>query len=152
MNATMSRRAFLAASALTPLALAGCGSQTSAQEPPAINYGRDVCDRCGMIISDELFAGALVAADGKTKVFDDVGELLQTVREEGLRGRRAWAHDRTTAAWIDAVNASYVQGDAGTTPMGTGVVAFAKGEDAGAFAAEHGGEILSWNDATGARS
>ena len=146
----MTRRAFLATAALAPLALAGCGSQTSAQEPPAINYGRDVCQRCGMIISDERFAGALVAADGSAELFDDVGEMVQTVGEEGLQSRRAWAHDRNSAAWIDAVMASYVQGDAGTTPMGTGIVAFASGEAAQAFAAEHGGALLSWNDAISA--
>jgi copper chaperone NosL len=147
MNVTLTRRALLVASALAPLVLVGCGGQTSAQEPPTISYGRDVCQRCGMIISEERFAGALVTAGGDAALFDDVGELVLTVQEEGLDNRRAWAHDRGTGAWIDAVSASFVRGDAGATPMGTGVVAFAQRDDADAFTAEHGGSVMTWNEA-----
>jgi nitrous oxide reductase accessory protein NosL len=141
------RRAVLAGAVLTPLALAGCGGQPAAAGPPQIAFGRDTCAACGMIISDERFAAALTVEDIEPVLFDDVGEMLQTVAAEGLAGRRAWAHDRESVAWLDAMTATYVRGDAGTTPMGTGFSAFANRDAAAAFAAEQGGDVMAWDDA-----
>jgi copper chaperone NosL len=137
---------------LAPLVvtLTGCGGGASATEPPEISYGRDTCDRCGMIISDDRFAAGLVAADGASAIFDDVGEMLQAVREEGLAERRAWVHDWLSREWTDATGATYVRVAPETTPMGTGFVAFGRREDAVAFAAERDGEIVSWAEAIGA--
>ena len=100
-----------------------------------------------MIISDERFAAVLTADDGEPMLFDDVGEMLQTVAVEGLDGRRAWAHDRDSKTWIDATTATYVAGDAAATPMGTGIVAFAGRDAAAALAAEQGAAFASWEDA-----
>lgn len=140
---------FVASSLLAPLLLGGCGGQVDAALPPAITYGRDTCDRCGMIISDERFAAALVAADGSARLFDDAGEMLLSVTEAGLDGQRAWVHDRNSAEWIDATTATYARGAPETTPMGTGYVAFARREDAVAFAAQPGGagQVLTWQEA-----
>jgi copper chaperone NosL len=141
------RRGFVGGTLLTPLVLAGCGSQAASAGPPEIAYGRTVCDACGMIISDERFAAALTADTAEPVVFDDVGEMLQAVAAEGLNGRRAWAHDRESKTWIDAATATYVAGDPATTPMGTGIVAFASRDAAEAFAAAHGAAFASWEDA-----
>ncbi|MFN8590096.1 MAG: nitrous oxide reductase accessory protein NosL [Thermomicrobiales bacterium] len=150
MNASvlLSRRIVLAGAALTPLALIGCGGQPAAAGPPEISYGRDTCDRCGMIISEERFAAALTSGSGEPMLFDDPGELLLTVAEQGRQDRHAWVHDRANGKWIDATTAAYVRGDDGATPMGTGVVAFAKREDAAAFRATSGGDVLTWDEAT----
>jgi copper chaperone NosL len=143
-----SRRVFLGGAVACPLLLAACGGgQPAAAAPPEISYGRDTCDRCGMIISDERYAGGLVAAEGTNLLFDDVGEMLQSVAEDGLGGRRAWAHDWNSGAWIDAATASYVRADPAMTPMGTGFAAFAARQDAESFAAEHDGAVMTWDDA-----
>jgi copper chaperone NosL len=149
MNAerTITRRVVIAGALLTPFVLAGCGGQAASAGPPEIAYGRDTCARCGMIISDERFAAALTSESGEAILFDDVGEMLQTVAEESLGARLAWANDRNEKGWFDATKGVYVRGDAKTTPMGTGVVAFNTRDGAEAFAAEFGGTVLSWNDA-----
>lgn len=139
------RRLFLGGALLSPLVLAACGGEeTSGAKPPAISYQRDTCDRCGMIISDERYAAGLVAPDGTAELFDDAGEMVLTVREDGLQGRSSWAHDWSGGGWIDGAAAHYVRGDAEMTPMGTGVVAFATAEAAEAYAAEHDGELVTW--------
>lgn len=144
-----SRRVFLGGALLGPLLLAGCGGeQTDAAAPPEINFGRDTCDSCGMIISDERYAAALVAADGTTEIFDDIGEMMQAVRAEGLNARRAWVHDWDSREWIDATSATYVQGDPEATPMGTGIVAFTTKDGAEAFAAESNGPMVTWENLT----
>ncbi|MEZ4563452.1 MAG: hypothetical protein R2853_12005 [Thermomicrobiales bacterium] len=76
VNARVNRRALVLSSPLTPLFLGSCGGQTETRLPPKISYDRDTCTRCGMIISDERFAAALVAPDGSVQLFDDVGEVF----------------------------------------------------------------------------
>ncbi|MCC7023719.1 MAG: nitrous oxide reductase accessory protein NosL [Thermomicrobiales bacterium] len=142
-----SRRTFVGGALLAPLILAGCGAATDAEAPPAITYDRDTCARCGMIISDERYAGGLVAEDGTARLFDDVGEMLQSVRESGLNGQRAWAHDWGSRDWIDATTAIFVKGDPKSTPMGTGIVAFASRDAADAYIAEQGGTAMTWEEA-----
>lgn len=148
MNAgsPLTRRLFLAGAALTPLALTGCGGGPAAAAPPDISYGRDTCDRCGMIISDERFAAAVTSEESEPLLFDDAGEMVETVAETGLESRYAWARDHGGAGWLDATKAVYVRGDESTTPMGTGVVAFGKRDGAASFQAEFGGEILTWDE------
>ncbi|MCA9877724.1 MAG: nitrous oxide reductase accessory protein NosL [Thermomicrobiales bacterium] len=149
MTPRLTRRAFIGSSLLAPLLLGSCGGQTDAAQPPEITYGRDTCVRCGMIISDERFAAALVAPDGSVRLFDDAGEMLTTVTEEALEGQRAWVHDRHGAQWIDATTATYALGAPETTPMGTGYVAFARREDAETFAAQPDslGQVWTWPEA-----
>lgn len=149
LHSCLTRRVFVAGSLLLPLALTGCGGdQADAAMPPDISYGRDVCDRCGMIIGDERYAGGLVAADGTAEIFDDIGEMLQSVRETTMDDRQVWAHDWASREWINADTAAFVWATPETTPMGTGLHAFSNQEAAAAFAAEQGIEehALTWAD------
>lgn len=144
----LTRRGFTAGMVLTPLALTGCGGEPAdTARPPEINYDRDTCDRCGMIISDDRYASGLVAADGSADLFDDIGEMLKSVRETGLGTDRAWVHDWLSREWIDATTAIYVRAAPELTPMGTGIVAFKQRQDAEAFAAERDGQLLTWAEA-----
>lgn len=56
----------------------------------------------------------------------------------------AWVHDYTTEQWLDASDAWYVRSPEIQTPMGGGIVAFAKREDADSLAAQRDGEVLRW--------
>ena len=149
MNTCLSRRVFVSGSLLLPLVLTGCGGdQVDAAAPPEITYSRDVCDRCGMIIGDERFAGGLVAADGTAEIFDDIGEMLKSARETNVDERRVWVHDWSSRDWIDGATAFFVWATPETTPMGTGLHAFSDQEAATTFAAEQGvdANVASWDD------
>lgn len=126
--------------------LTACGKNASAGEPPKIVYGKDVCSRCGMIISEEKFASGIVARDGTSRPFDDPGEMIATIQEEGLGTNRAWVHDFDTTQWIDATKAFYAVSHDVVTSMGTGVVAFSSKAAAITFVASHPGEVMSWDD------
>ena len=149
MNAeiTVTRRVVIASALLTPLLLVGCGGQPASAGPPEIAFGRDTCARCGMIISDQRFAAALTSDAAEAVLFDDAGEMLMTVAEDGVGTWRAWAQDRNDGGWFDAKTSVFARGDAQLTPMGTGIVAFGTREAADTFVAEHGGTVLSWDDA-----
>ena len=123
-----------------------CGNEGAADEPPTIAYGRDTCDRCGMIISDERFAAGLVSPDGGQSVYDDAGEMIADIQEQGLGSRRPWVHDYDSATWIDAAQAFFAVGSNVDTPMATGVIAFKEFEAATAFTGAHGGTVKTWEE------
>lgn len=128
-------------------AVAGACGGTDPDVPPEISYGRDVCDECGMIISEARFAAAYRRPDGDVRKFDDVGDMVVYGRKTGELSRaRPWVHDYRTRKWLDARKAWYVASDAVDTPMGRGVVAFAKKSSAEAFAKERRGAVLDWKD------
>ncbi len=126
--------------------LAACGEEDRSDQPPEINYGVDVCSRCGMIISEERYAAGLVAADGAPVILDDIGEMIIIVQEEGLGERRAWVHDADSLEWIDATSAFFTISHDVVTPMGMGVTAFAERDDAESHAGETHGMVMTWNE------
>ena len=127
------------------LAIAGCGEETRADQPPDIDYGRDVCSRCNMIISEERYAGGIVDEDGEALIFDDIGEMIFVIQEEGLQERRVWVHDADSLEWLDGTSAFYVASMDVVTPMGSGITAFEAEEDATAFAEANAGDVLTWD-------
>ena len=58
MNVLRSNSVLVATVTLV-MAAAGCSS-SDPTAPPTVYYGQDVCVMCGMIISDERFAAAMI--------------------------------------------------------------------------------------------
>lgn len=137
------RTLWLLAAALMLLVVA-CGTG-SASGPPEINYGRDICIECGMIIDDPRFAAAYTLEDGSEKKFDDLGGLIVHAREVGeLDSAEVWVHDFETEDWLEATQAFYVPTLGVTSPMGHGILAFADKDRAVQTADVLGGEVISW--------
>lgn len=102
-----------------------------------------------MILSDPRFAAAYRTQDGEALVFDDIGDMVVHGVEAGeLDGERTWVHDYESEEWVVAATATYVRGRV-ETPMGRGLVAFAKMGDADAFANRVDGEVLVWDEVVG---
>lgn len=129
------------------LLVASCGASATATDgPPEINYGRDICIECGMIVDDPRFAAAYRLDDGTEKVFDDLGGLIIHGRTTGdLSTATVWVHDYETEEWLRAVSAFYVPVRGVASPMGHGILAFATTDRAARFAAELGGEVIDWD-------
>ena len=131
---------------LLALLLAACAGN-GAPQPPQIAYGHDMCAQCGMTIDDERFAAALVMQDGKTRVFDDAGEMFLYQAEHSTETIRAWyVHDYTTKAWVNGEKAIYVVSDKVRSPMVTGVAAFVERSAAESFGKEMSGKVLSFEE------
>jgi copper chaperone NosL len=126
------------------LVLGACGDDNSADDPPEISYGEDVCDRCHMIINDERYSAGLRTEDDEELLFDDTGEMIAYIQEESLTPRRVWVHDFETGDWTDGEKAFFVHAMMTATPMGTGITAFAERSDADAFAAANEGTVMDW--------
>lgn len=147
----LSRRRFLlCASCLAAAsAVAACApaSGNGEPQPPEIVYGQDLCAECGMIISEPRFASATLLANGEYRKFDDIGDLVQYHSDHPDQTVRAYfAHDYRTEEWIRAETAFYVQSPQIDSPMGHGVAAFAKKDDAQAFAQELGTSVLNFDE------
>lgn len=125
---------------------AACGT-AEATGPPEINYGRDICVQCGMIISEERYAAAYRLADGTEKTFDDIGGLLLHQRSTGaeLDATTTWVHDYQTEEWAEVDRAFFVPTRSVSSPMGHGIVSFADKGRADAFATDVGGEVVGWS-------
>jgi copper chaperone NosL len=136
--------AVVTALVLTTLAV-GC-----ARGPQAIAYGTDACEFCSMTISDDRYGAAIVTVKGRTHKFDSVECMLQSLIEGGkLAGTGVDQWYATSypnrGTLIPAPSAVYLVSANMPSPMGAGVTAFAKREDAARMQQEKGGDVLDWN-------
>jgi copper chaperone NosL len=135
--------ALLIAMVLFFTALTACQSAVDLEQPPDIRYGEDVCDLCGMIISEARFAAGYITADGETRRFDDIGNMVAYHLETGEDVAVFWVHDYETAEWLRADEATLAYVADLITPMGSGLVAFAD-PDAAAQAIAGGGDLMDF--------
>lgn len=135
---------------LVMLILTACGGVTVMPDtPPEIVYGEDVCDQCGMIISDERFASGIVIETApyefEHRIFDDIGGLFEFVMENSdLEIASYYVHDYHSKEWLDAHDAYFVKSDELLTPMGFGLAACAQQLEAEALAREWNGNVLTF--------
>jgi nitrous oxide reductase accessory protein NosL len=133
---------------LVALAVSAC-SRPPLTGPPDLKPGREECAECGMLVSEDRFSAAsLVTREGERLYlyFDDIGCLLDYERgaPESLEVHERYTHDHATRQWLDAEDAAYLLAGPQklTTPMGSGIAAFAARSAAESARAEHGGDIL----------
>lgn len=97
--------------------------------PPTLRMGRDECAECGMIISEDRFSSALlIERDGIREhiLFDDIGCMLDYERSHADQAvKERFVHEHDTRAWRTASGSAFVCSDSITTPMGSGLAAFA---------------------------
>ena len=134
---------------LLGLTIGACSADATADGPPEINCGREVCLQCGMIISEVRYAAAYRLPDGTEKKFDDLGGLVVYGRENGeLASAEVWVHDVETEEWLPAGEAWFVMTGDGRTPMGFGIIAFSDKQRATQVAQGLEAGVLTWEDVT----
>jgi hypothetical protein len=119
----------------------------SAIGPEPIVYGRDTCASCRMHMSQPGFAGEMRDPDGTLTKYDDVGCLIRAIVAAHREVPEAWVEDHAGGGFVPLLSAKLVRGDAATTPMGSGLVAFADESKARVYAEAHGTRVLSFEDA-----
>lgn len=145
---------------LSALLLAGCGeSDAGAQvrRAVAIEQG-DECHLCGMAIS--RFPGpkgeAYEQGEEQVRKFCSTRDLLNWALDPENRHARQqlWVHDMGQVPWekpddghfIDAESAWYVVDSNQSGAMGPTLASFGQQEVAERFAAQYGGQVLTFND------
>ena len=114
---------------------AACSTGNGDPRPPELMIGSDVCEECGMVVSDARYAAATLIESGHTHKFDDLAEMFIFQAKHPEDVVRAWfVHDYETETWMRGETAFYVMSAEIHSPMGYGVVAFETQEAAEAFA------------------
>ncbi|HEY0995044.1 MAG TPA: nitrous oxide reductase accessory protein NosL [Gemmatimonadaceae bacterium] len=117
--------------------------------PQPIDYGRENCEYCRMLIDDRRFAAEIVTTTGKARKFDSIECMASYYRQESAAGkiREAWVSDfRRPGTLIPADSAIYGRGAGVSSPMGMGLAA-TTGEDPASAARALGATTpLRWAD------
>ena len=124
--------------------LMACQTSLSLEDPPHIYYGEDVCDQCGMIITEERYAAAYVTKDGTIRRFDDIGGMVLYDQEHSEEVLAYWVHDFISEEWVNAKNATYVINKETTTPMSYGIIAFKNAQNAASEALQQKGVVMNF--------
>jgi copper chaperone NosL len=147
------RARWLAAAAAVALALA-CSEPPRSVAPQEITR-ETVCALDGMVLADYPGPKAQIHYDrGSPEFFCDTVEMFAIYhRPEQQRrivalfvqdmGKTDWQQPQ--GAWIDAKSAIYVRGSRRQGSMGPTIASFGRQEDARAFAAGFGGEVLRFD-------
>lgn len=139
------------------LALAACSKTPTSTAP--VEIGDDTaCALDGMLLRDYPGPKAqLQYAESEPEFFCDTVEMFSMLLrpEQARRVLAAYTQDMAKAdwneprgEWIDARQAFYVQGSDLMGSMGPTFAAFGRREDAEAFAREHGGKVLLFEEVT----
>jgi copper chaperone NosL len=111
--------------------------------PAKINWDRDMCDRCVMVLSDRKNSVQLKDKTiNKVYKFDDIGCMVLWFDEEKIAFKdiaEIWITDALTGEWINAREAFYTAQN--VTPMAFGFSAYKLKESA-----KTGEEILTYED------
>ena len=122
---------------------ASCTSNAPLGGPPSIFYGEDVCDECGMIISDSRFASGYTTKEGVSRKFDDIGGMFVFLEKNEDDAISLWVPDYGNQNWVKASEAYFVVPGNIISPMGHGIIAFSDKQKASQTALKFEVEILS---------
>jgi copper chaperone NosL len=125
--------------------LVACQAQNDLSQPPEIFYGEDVCEECGMIISDPRYAASYYTMDGDARHFDDIGGMAVHHAEHQEEIKQFWVHDFDTEEWIKADQGYFVMSDEVHSPMNYGIIAFSDETSAQEFALANNGMVMSFD-------
>ena len=127
------------------LVFADCQPRTI--EPVAI-APEDMCSYCKMALSEKQYAAELIDSDGQAFKFDDIGCLLNFIKQRSinLSGASLFVMDFDQRQWIKADTAYYVRSPDVTTPMNGGIIAFKDQARAQEAAGKYHGKLLRFGD------
>jgi nitrous oxide reductase accessory protein NosL len=159
-------RAIILVSAVAMLLFAGCAKAPAEERvpQPAVTPQaptmEDECPICGMMPAKyPEWRAQVVLKSGERYHFDSPKDMFKFLL--GLSNKnepKKWVDrgevaaifvtDYATKQYTEATRAYYVKGSDIQGPMGEDLVPFAKSEDAHAFASQHGGEIITFEEVT----
>ncbi len=134
---------YLGVTLLLVALFAGCSKETR-----PINYGKDDCSFCKMLVMDNRYGSEIITAKGKILTFDSV-ECLANYIAEKKEPRTAY-HSYWVSSYaepgklIDAEKATYLKNDALKSPMGLNVLAVESDAQLSPITQEFGGTRITF--------
>jgi copper chaperone NosL len=131
---------------LIVLTFAACGGTEIKPVEIAVE---DMCAHCKMAISEKQFVGEIINQDGDALKFDDIGCMLDYLKEKPETKVAAYFFvDYETKNWVEGDKTIFVKSDEITSPMSGGLIAFNDKTQAEATAAKFKGKILNLQELT----
>ncbi|MEW6653451.1 MAG: nitrous oxide reductase accessory protein NosL [Bacteroidota bacterium] len=129
-------------------ALAAIWLISCSKEPQPINYNKDECAHCMMIITDPKFGSELVTDKGKVYKFDSIECLADYVSiERGFTAETLWISDYANPnTLIDAATAYYIISPKMESPMSLNIGGFKDQKEMENVFAYMGGQKMNWNE------
>ena len=137
---------FILQTSVVFLALGFWGCKANRTGPPELVADKIACKQCNMLLSETRFAAAYEDADGNTQVFDDIGCMLNTLRNAQKLPENIWVRDYKQDTWLEANAATFVSSKRLGTPMNYGFVALSNVKDADELAKTSDGKVLAGFD------
>jgi copper chaperone NosL len=119
------------------------------QEPKPINYGKDACDFCKMIIMDKRYAAEIVTTKGKAYKFDDIlceANFIHSGKVPASEIACAYIVDFNTSEFLNTKEAFFLKNETLRSPMGGNIAAFKTKEDLEAAQKKMKGELITWEE------
>ena len=136
---------FILSIIIISLILGSCSKQIK-----VIDYGKDECDYCKMLIEDNRFGCVLTTGDGNQLKFDDVGCMISYALVKNTLDSANQKFSVTVFTmpdtFVDAKKAYFIHNDNIGSPMGYNVMAFDRDDSSKEFIGENGGEEMKWDD------
>ena len=94
-------------------------------KPVSLSGPNEACRSCRMAVSNQRFAGQIVAPGEEPMFFDDIGCLSAYAQGSTPmpRGAAAYVADHRTGAWVPVATAIFTVVPGLETPMGSHVIA-----------------------------
>ncbi|MDQ0215525.1 copper chaperone NosL [Oikeobacillus pervagus] len=127
--------------------LVACGKEASL-DPVEINPDIDVCHVCNMSITETDFATEVIFEDGKVEKFDDLGCMIEYVKEhKDEKIAKKYVKETKSGDWIELEKASFAFDREFWTPMSYGVLPFRNEDEAKKYIQDEGtGRIISYDE------
>ncbi len=130
------------------IAVALIGLISCSREAEPINYNKDECAHCMMIITDPKFGSELITDKGKVYKFDSIECLADYVSvDRGFKVETIWISDYANPnTLIDAKTAYYLVSPKMESPMSMNIGGFSKKSDMEKAFTVMEGQKYNWND------
>lgn len=129
--------------AVTAIVLLPSGGQGG---PPPLAYGKASCAQCRMIVGAPGFGAQVHRGGGHWDTFDDVGCLVRALKKSPAPAADVWVEDHAGSGFVRASTSSFVRVAGARTPMGSGLLAFARAADAEAHAKATSAKRLTFEE------
>lgn len=113
--------------------------------PVPINYGKDNCEHCKMVIMDNKFGAELITKKGKVMKFDSDECLKNYYNAQSPELGSVLVTDyNKPGTLIDGKTAYYIHSEKMRSPMGGNLAAFASKAEAEKASKKYPGDIWTW--------
>lgn len=119
-------------------------------KPEPLEYGKNSCAHCRMVLMDTKFGAELVTEKGKVYKFDDINCMItflnHEIREERNIRFKLVTDFTNPGNLIDAGNSFYIKSPEIKSPMASHVAAFKNYSEMEKFKKELNGIYLTWGE------